>query len=105
MSVSELASLIANGANPNERDPTVGGFTPLHLAVDIECEIACWSYDAGNLEAKPEAGVSRILFASGASPFIADFDGLTPFQLAIGRNRAEALLLFGLVSKHEGTPK
>lgn len=97
MSVYEIATLISSGCNVNERDPYLGGFTPLHLAIDIECEEACRSYDAGNPDAVPKSKISSLLLAAGADPRIADFSGLTPIQLAAERNHKEALSLFGAI--------
>lgn len=94
MNLSEISSLISDGVNVNEQDPSIGGFTPLHLAVDIECEEACRCYDAGSLNAVPKSDISRLLLAAGADPCIADFNGLTPIQLAAARNHKDALLEF-----------
>ena len=50
-----VSALLQEGADPNQPDPEIGGFRPLHLAVDIECEDSCRRYDAGEKAARPRA--------------------------------------------------
>ena len=94
MDEEELIILLEQGANPNAQEPELGGFTPLHLAVDIECEDACSRYDRGELGAQPLARLSRLLLAAGANPNLPDSNGITPFQMAKERNHIAALSLF-----------
>jgi len=96
-----LITLLERGANPNEHDPELGGFTALHLAVDIECEEACLRYDRGELGAHPQARLSRLLVAAGANPNLTDSSGVTPLGMAEERNHTEALTLFASLQHRE----
>jgi len=95
MNEAALRELLDAGADPNVPDPEVGGFRPLHVAVDIECEDSCCRYDMGDVSASPKATVSRILVEAGASPDLPDFQGRTARSIAKERLHAEALFLFG----------
>ncbi|MDB5703779.1 MAG: ankyrin repeat protein [Sphingomonas bacterium] len=90
-----LVVLLRNGADPDQPDPDFGGFRPLQLAVDIECEEACRRYDKGELDSRPRASLTTILVNAGASPDLSDAKGLTARALARDRMHMEALTLFG----------
>ncbi len=66
--------LIENGANVNSADES--GFTPLHLAVDIEADGA---YQAGR---EPTTVLTALLLRYGADPGLPDQSGQTPLRLA-----------------------
>jgi len=95
MNVAALCELLSAGADPNAPDAELGGFRPLHLAVDIECEDSCYRYDMGDVSASPKATVSRILAEAGANPDLTDFKGNTARSIAKERLHVEAFLLFG----------
>lgn len=90
-----VIALLASGADPNQPDPELGGFRPLHLAVDIECEDACYRYDAGDAGAQPKATITRILLNAGADPDLPDGQGQTARSIAQERRHGEALSHFG----------
>lgn len=89
-----VAELIANGANVNERDPSLGMATPLHIAVDIECEISCRKNDAGDHLSIPIATYSELLIHNGANPMEKDARGKTAKDWAQIRNHQNAIALF-----------
>lgn len=95
MNEAAIRELLGAGADPNAPDPELGGFRPLHVAVDIECEDSCYRYDMGDASAAPKATVSRILVGAGANPDLPDLQGRTARSIAKERLHAEALLLFG----------
>ncbi len=66
--------LVENGANVNNADE--GGFTPLHLAVDIEADGA---YQA---DIEPSTELTALLLRYGADPGLPDHSGQTPLRLA-----------------------
>lgn len=90
-----VRELLHSGADPNAPDPELGGFRPLHIAVDIECEDSCYRYDMGNLNASPETVITRILLEVGANPDLPDDQGKTARSIAKERLHAKALSLFG----------
>ena len=92
----ELISLLQSGADPNQPDPSIGGFRPLHLAVDIECEDACSRYDKGDHSARPVARLTRILIEAGANPNLPDEKGMTAKEIAKERAHKEALDAFSI---------
>ena len=86
-----IQRLLADGADPNVREPELGGFTALHVAVDSECEDSCYRYDMGDLEAAPLVIVSGLLLRAGANPDIPDDSGLTARRLAEERLHHDVL--------------
>jgi len=86
--------LLGEGADPNQPDPDFGGFRPLHLAVDIECENSCRRYDAGDENARPKAIITTLLLNAGANPDLFDFHGQSARDIARERNHREADELF-----------
>jgi hypothetical protein len=94
MEVQQVRDLLGAGADPNAQDSELGGFRPLHLAVDIECEEACRRNDAGELDAAPRATISSLLMEAGADPDLTDFRGNTARSIAEERCHEQALELF-----------
>jgi ankyrin repeat protein len=90
-----VSALLQEGADPNQQDPELGGFRPLHLAVDIECEESCRRYDAGDEAARPRARLTRLLLSAGADPDLPDGNSRTARRMAVERGHEEALELFG----------
>lgn len=95
MDEQTIRALLHSGADPNAPDPELGGFRPLHLAVDVECENSCYRYDMGEVAASPRATITRILLEAGADPDLPDQQGRTARSIAKERMHAEALSLFG----------
>lgn len=89
-----VVALLQEGADPNQPDPELDGFRPLHLSIDIECEDSCRRYDAGDEEAVPRAAITRLLVNAGANPNLLDGNGKTPRTMAFERMHAKALELF-----------
>lgn len=89
-----VIALLQSGADPNQPDPELGNFRPLHLAIDVECEDSCRRYDAGDKEAYPQATITKLLLAAGANPDLADGSGQTARAVASERMHTEALRLF-----------
>lgn len=94
MDIPAVQDLLAAGVDPNHPDPEFGGFRPLHLAVDIECEEAIRRYDKGDADARPRATITRLLIDAGADPALLDGQGLSPRDIALERHHSEALALF-----------
>ena len=89
-----VTALLQAGADTNQPDPELGGFRPLHLAVDVECEDSCRRYDNGDHEARPQATITRLLLDAGADPDLLDGNGRTVRTMAIERMHLEAVELF-----------
>jgi ankyrin repeat protein len=83
--------LLHVGANPNTRDPF--GQTPLHWAVDIECEDARYFEDTEGIAYAPKATVTPILIEHGADPSIDANGGGTPLDWARSRHHGAAVAL------------
>ncbi len=77
MDEQKVAALLQAGADPNQPDPELAGFMPLHLALDIESEDSCNRYDMGDKEARPRASLTRLLVKAGANPGLPDGSGIT----------------------------
>ena len=90
-----IIALLQTGADPNQPDPELGGFRPLHLAVDAECEDSCRRYDSGDKDARPQATITRLLLHAGANPDLLDGNGRTARAMAIERKHVTAMGLFG----------
>lgn len=69
-----IRDLCAHGADPNARKP--GGWTPLHLAVDVEAD------SAHQEERPPAVELIKALLAAGANSSLTDDNGKTPKDLA-----------------------
>lgn len=82
MDSARVNELVAQGVDVNQIDIGLGGFTALHLAIDIECELACRENDFGQLAAAPISFISKLLLEAGANPKIPDFQGFTAIDLA-----------------------
>lgn len=80
--ITEL--LIKYGANPNARHDG-NGFTPLHLAVDVEGDAAWQSGEPPNI------AIIEILLASGADPSIKNEIGSTAYDVAKDYEFKEAM--------------
>src|SRR5471030_763018 len=91
-----VVELLDKGADPNQTDSDFGGFRPLHLAIDIECEDACRRYDSGAPYAQPHALLTELLLQAGADPNLPDEQGRTAWEIARKRNHQEALSLFSM---------
>ena len=94
MDITEVKRILGAGCDPNQPDPDVGGFRPLHLSVDIECEWAIRRYDEGDENARPHATVTRLLVDAGADPSLLDGQGQSAYEIALERQHSEALALF-----------
>lgn len=94
MDEDAVRALLAEGADPNAQEPEFGGFSPLQLAVDIECEDSRYRYDSGEITASPRATITFILIEAGANPDLPDQLGQTARSLAKERLHTEALFLF-----------
>lgn len=94
MNADGIRSLLEAGADPNEPDPEIDGFRPLHLALDIECEDSCRRFDLGDLEAKPYSSITKQLLMAGANPYLTDAKGQSAIDIAHERNHEHALALF-----------
>ena len=94
MDLGLASSFLEAGDDVNAPDPDHGQVTPLHMAVDIECEDACRRYDAGDQTAAPIATFTRLLLDYGANPNLPNGDGKTPLDWALARNHVEAAQLF-----------
>lgn len=95
LDVETISRLLSEGADPDERDPELGGFTALHVAIDSECEDSCYRYDMGESDAAPRVIVSGLLLQAGANPDIPDESGLTARRLAEERLHHEVLQIIG----------
>ncbi len=78
-----VATLVARGANIDQRDEA--GFTPLHLAVDVEADSAL---QAGT---SPSTRVIELLLSLGADPCLEDRSGDIPLSLAKRYEFADAV--------------
>lgn len=94
MDLEGVRSLLDAGADPNEPDPALEGFRPLHLSIDIECEDACRRHDAGERDAHPEALITSLLLRAGATPDLLDEKGNSARQIASERNHIAVIKLF-----------
>jgi hypothetical protein len=70
-----VSALLQEDADPSQQDPEIGGFRPLHLALDVECEESFRRCDAGEEAARPKARLSRLLLTAGADPDLPDGKG------------------------------
>jgi len=71
---STLAMLVEHGGNVNLKDES--GFTPLHLAVDLEADAASCRGE------KPTSDLTALLLSLGADPRLRDNKGRTAIDLA-----------------------
>ena len=91
MQLDIIRYLLRVGANPNSRDAF--GQTPLHWAVDIECEDARYREDTEGVDYAPKATLTPMLLEAGADPSITDVHGLTALHWARSRAHNEAIAL------------
>jgi ankyrin repeat protein len=94
MDEPKIAALLDQAADFNQADPDIGGFRPLHLSVDIECEDSCRRYDGGDEQAQPHARITSLLLKAGADPDLPATNGQSARDLARERNHVVALKLF-----------
>lgn len=76
-----VSKLLNSGANPNLKDNY--GQTPLFIAIDAEVELAKYVADQEGKPSEAEIIVSKLLLDAGADPFIATFQDVSPYQLAL----------------------
>ena len=81
--IEAIKLLLENGADLNIQDKS--GFTPLHLAIDIEAD------GAYQLEKEPMMIISRFLIETGADTSATDNRGNTPLDIAIEYEYKEAI--------------
>lgn len=72
--VGLIPLLVRHGADVNAQDEA--GQTPLHWAIDAEGDAASQSNEA------PSCGLTELLIAMGANPFVPSHRGETPYDLA-----------------------
>ena len=89
-----VSLLLVRGADPNQPDPECGGFRPLHLSVDIECEDSCRRFDVGEKEAQPHTRLTSLLLQARANPDLPDSSEQTARSIAQVRLHENALILF-----------
>jgi hypothetical protein len=94
MDEPRIVQLLDDLTDPNQPDPELGGFRPLHLAVDIECEDSCRRYDSGDEQAQPHARITLLLLRAGADPDLRASNGQSACDMARERNHVAALELF-----------
>lgn len=86
-----ISHILDKGANVNECGST--GLTPLHLAIDIEMEIALHQIDTTGKKVDPVAKVSALLLERGADKKAKCINGETPLEFAQERGHAAAVSL------------
>jgi ankyrin repeat protein len=98
MNLESAQWLLEKGANPNQIDST--GWTPLHLAIDVEGDYSTHSrIETGKDHAPVE--LTRLLLMHGADPNAISSNGETPISIARRYRHAHAVDLLKQSGAHD----